>query len=213
MMSARSEHLYGWRDANASHMHKHFMPHVMELCEHVSARTRILDVGCGNGYTIGAFLAKGCEVVGIDASIDGIEIARRAYPQARFECMPADDHILEKLQCAAFDVVISTEVIEHVYDPQGFVRCCYRALRSGGRFICSTPYHGYLKNLFLSVFDRWDRHADPLWCGGHIKFWSRKTLSQLLRKTGFVNLRFRAAGRVPYLWMTMIMAGDRPMDS
>jgi len=189
------------------------MPPVLDLCGPLSSQTRVLDVGCGNGYTVGIFLEKGCSVVGMDASADGIQIARRTYPEARFECLPADDHILENLRSAPFDLVISTEVIEHVYDPHAFVRGCYRALRPGGRFICSTPYHSYLKNLFLSLSNRWDRHANPLWRGGHIKFWSRKTLSQLLTETGFANLQFRGVGRAPYLWMTMLMAADRPTDS
>jgi hypothetical protein len=57
----------------------------------------------------------------------------------------------------------------------------------------------------------WDRHANPLWDGGHIKLWSRTTLSALLREAGFENLQFRGAGRCPALWMTMIMSGDKPM--
>jgi 2-polyprenyl-3-methyl-5-hydroxy-6-metoxy-1,4-benzoquinol methylase len=205
--------LYGWRDAEASHMHKHFMPHLIEMCGPLSSETRILDVGCGNGFTVGFLLQKGCNVVGIDASPDGIEIAKRTYPQARFEILSAENgNILSHLNCEPFDIVVSTEVMEHVYDPHAFARCCYHALRPGGRFICSTPYHGYLKNLVLACFNRWDRHANPLWLGGHIKFWSRKTLSQLLTDTGFANLRFRGAGRLPFLWMTMLMAADRPIS-
>jgi 2-polyprenyl-3-methyl-5-hydroxy-6-metoxy-1,4-benzoquinol methylase len=201
---------YGFKTGAPSHMHQHFIGPLLELSGGRKNKARVLDVGCGNGSTVGEFFALGCKVVGIDLSEEGIERARKTYPAARFECLPADDHILENLQCEPFDVVISTEVIEHLYDPHSFVRGCYRALRPGGRFVLSTPYHGYLKNLLLSFFNRWDRHANPLWHGGHIKLWSRKTLSQLLTESGFVNLQFRGAGRVPYLWMTMLMSGDRP---
>ena len=204
---------YGFKSDAPSHMHRHFIGPLIELSGVRKRNVRVLDVGCGNGSTVGEFLALRCEVVGIDLSKEGIEVARRAYPTARFECLPADDHILENLQCEPFDVVISTEVIEHLYDPHSFVLGCYRALRPGGRFVLSTPYHGYLKNLLLSLFNRWDQHLSSLWRGGHIKFWSRKTLSQLLTGIGFVNLRFRGAGRIPYLWMTMVMAADRPIDS
>jgi len=61
------------------------------------------------------------------------------------------------------------------------------------------------------VLNRWDSHASPLWDGGHIKLWSRKTLSALLDEAGFVKLQFRGVGRLPKLWMTMVMSGDRPM--
>jgi len=204
---------YGFKSDAPSHMHWHFIRPLIELSGVRTCKARVLDVGCGNGSTVAEFLALGCDVVGIDLSQEGIELARRRYPAARFECLPADDHILDNLQCEPFDVVISTEVIEHLYDPHAFALGCYRALRPGGRFVISTPYHGYLKNLFLSLCDRWDRHTNPLWRGGHIKFWSRKTLSQLLTRAGFVNFRFRGAGRIPYLWMTMVIAADRPMDS
>lgn len=124
--------------------------------------------------------------------------------------MGADDQLLEKLGCAPFDLVISTEVVEHLYDPRAFARGCFKALRLGGRFILSTPYHGYLKNLALSLAGKWDFHANPLWDGGHIKLWSRRTLSRLLSEAGFSNLQFRGTGRLPWLWMSMVRAGDKP---
>jgi len=71
--------------------------------------------------------------------------------------------------------------------------------------VISTPYHGYIKNLALSVFDKWDSHHTPLWHGGHIKFWSRKTLTQLLEDNGFKVIGFSGVGRIPYLWKSMIL--------
>jgi 2-polyprenyl-3-methyl-5-hydroxy-6-metoxy-1,4-benzoquinol methylase len=202
---------YGFGHAGASHMHRHFLPPLFDLCgELLRPGTRVLDVGCGNGFTAGQFLERGCEVVGVDLSESGVELARRKYPDARFEVIGADERVLEDLRCPAFDIVVSTEVIEHLYAPRPYVRGCYTALRPGGRFICSTPYHGYLKNLLIAVTGNTIAHATPLWDGGHIKLWDRETLSQLLSETGLVNLQFRGAGRLPYLWMTMLMSGDKP---
>jgi 2-polyprenyl-6-hydroxyphenyl methylase/3-demethylubiquinone-9 3-methyltransferase len=167
-------------------------------------------VGCGNGYIAGQFLSKGHRVVGLDLSPEGIEVARRSYPAGRFELMEADERILEKLGEEPFDVVLSTEVVEHLYAPRPYARGCYSALRPGGRFILSTPYHGYLKNLAVALLGRFDQHASPLWDGGHIKLWSRNTLGSLLKESGFVNIQFRGAGRFAYMWMSMVMSGDRP---
>ena len=102
-------------------------------------------------------------------------------------------------------------MIEHLYEPRKFVAGCYAALKPGGRFIVSTPYHGYLKNLSIALLNGCDQHANPLGDGGHIKFWSRRTLSALLRGFGFCNLQFRGAGRLPLLWKSMVMAADRPL--
>lgn len=64
---------------NASHMHRHFLPAVLALCGRVGPGVRVLDVGCGNGFSAGQFLAKGCEVVGIDLSESGIAPARKTF--------------------------------------------------------------------------------------------------------------------------------------
>jgi 2-polyprenyl-6-hydroxyphenyl methylase/3-demethylubiquinone-9 3-methyltransferase len=201
---------YGWKSAAASHMHVHFMPHIMDLAGPLPPGTRVLDVGCGNGFTCGEFLRKGCSTVGIDLSEQGITIARQAYPEGRFELLGADMNVLANLKEEPFDLVVSSEVVEHLYDPRSFARGCFAALKPGGRLICTTPYHGYLKNLVLAVAGKWDAHANPLWDGGHIKLWSRATLGRLLAETGFTNIQFRGAGRLPYLWMTMVMSGDKP---
>jgi len=52
----------------------------------------------------------------------------------------------------------------------------------------------------------------PPWDGGHIKLWSRKTLSQLLSETGFRVVRFIGAGRMPFLWKSMIMIAGKPEE-
>lgn len=113
------------------------------------------------------------------------------HPQARFEVLPADDQLLANLDEPPFDLVVSTEVVEHLYAPKAYARGCFEAARPGGRFICTTLYHGYLKNLALSLLNKWDAHANPLWDGGHIKLWSRRTISRLLAEAGFRNIRFR----------------------
>jgi hypothetical protein len=87
---------------------------------------------------------------------------------------------------------------------------CYTATSPGGKFICTTPYHGYLKNLAISLAGGWDKHADPLFDGGHIKLFSRRTLSALMAEAGFRKLEFRGAGRYPYFWKSMIICGTKP---
>jgi SAM-dependent methyltransferase len=201
---------FGFSSSAASHMHKHFMPHLIALAGPITQQSRVLDVGCGNGYTCGRFLELGAKVTGIDLSEEGIRHARREYPQARFERISVDEDFLLKLNEEPFDLVISTEVVEHLYAPRRWARACYRALKPGGRFICTTPYHGYLKNLLISLMGNWDKHANPMWDGGHIKLWSWNTIRALLDDAGFVNFKFAGAGRLPGLWMTMVIGADKP---
>jgi 2-polyprenyl-6-hydroxyphenyl methylase/3-demethylubiquinone-9 3-methyltransferase len=108
------------------------------------------------------------------------------------------------------DAVLSTEVVEHPYAPRPYARGCFEGVRPGGRFVRTTPYHGYLKNLAISVCGQWDSHANRLWVGGHIKLSSLSSLSRLLTETGFRNLQFAGVGRMPGLWRAMAVADDRP---
>jgi 2-polyprenyl-3-methyl-5-hydroxy-6-metoxy-1,4-benzoquinol methylase len=107
-----------------------------------------------------------------------------------------------------FDVAIATEVIEHLIRPRNLPRFAKQVLRPSGHLIVSTPYHGYLKNLVLAVANKWDAHLSPFWDAGHIRFWSRHTLSQLLTEEGFRVTHFIGAGRIPYLWKSMIIVSE-----
>lgn len=185
-------------------------PIVFALAGPLRPGTRVLDVGCGNGALAGSLLERGCHVVGIDLSERGVAIARRAHPSARFEVAAADDKMLSRLSEEPFDLVVSTEVIEHLYAPAAFLTGCIAALHAGGRLVLSTPYHGWLKNVLIATSGKSDFHYRPLDQGGHIKFWSRRTLTRALEQAGFTQIEVRGAGRLPYLWKSMVMAAERP---
>jgi hypothetical protein len=76
-------------------------------------------------------------------------------------------------------------------------------------FIVTTPYHGWLKNVLVAVSGSHDRHFNPLYDGGHIKFWSPRTLRQLLEESQFQLVKFEGAGRIPYLWKSMVFVARR----
>lgn len=106
---------------------------------------------------------------------------------------------------------MSTEVVEHCYAPRLWASAAFTALRPGGLLIGSTPYHDYLKNLALATTGKLDAHFTTLWEGGHIKFWSRRTLSSLLVEAGFEIVAFRGAGRWPWLWKSMLIAARKTL--
>jgi len=112
----------------------------------------------------------------------------------------------------SFDLVISTEVVEHCFSPTTWALTAYAALRQGGIFVCSTPYHGYFKNLTLAATGKLDAHFPALWEGGHIKFFSRKTLTQLVEQAGFTPLSFNGSGRFPGLWKSMLIKAEKSMN-
>lgn len=199
-----------YASSTGSGCHAYILPSFFELIPDLGRNTRVLDVGCGNGAVTAQVARLAGKVVGIDMSESGIELARRNCPTARFEVLPADAHLLGNLGEEPFDLVYSLEVVEHLYQVPGFIEGCFAATRKGGTFICSTPYHGYAKNLMIALSDRWDKHHSSGVDGEHIQFFSRKSLSRLLEKAGFGDLKFRGAGRAPYLWKSMLISGRRP---
>ena len=163
---------------------------------------RLIDLGCGNGAFAARLAARGFEVIGVDESPSGIQLAREVYPEVEFVEASVYDDLESKL--GGFDVVTSVEVIEHLYDPRRFLHTFRGLLRSGGVGLITTPYHGYWKNLTLALSGRMDDHFTALWDGGHIKFFSLTTLGQLLREVGMCDIRFHRIGRIPPLAKSMI---------
>lgn len=194
---------YGWGHS-PPHTASYLNAKVLKALAQHGART-VLDAGCGNGSLAGLLASKGYDVTGIDASASGIEVARAQFPNLQLEI-----GTFETDPPGEFDAVCSTEVVEHLYSPHLLARYAFGALKPGGILIISTPYHGYLKNLAIALSGKWDGHHTPLWHGGHIKFWSRKTLTLLLETEGFQIKEFQGAGRFPLLWKSMILVARRP---
>jgi 2-polyprenyl-3-methyl-5-hydroxy-6-metoxy-1,4-benzoquinol methylase len=172
----------------------------VDLVKKLDGVRSICDLGCGNGHITGRLADDGYHVTGVDASRTGIQIARRAYPRAQF----LEALIDRELSLGEFDLVISSDVIEHLYRPSDLLEAAESLLKPGGRLLLGTPYHGYVKNLVLAATGKMDAHFSALHDGGHIKFFSVSTLSKLVRSHGFADLRFTFYGRAPWLWKNMI---------
>jgi 2-polyprenyl-3-methyl-5-hydroxy-6-metoxy-1,4-benzoquinol methylase len=195
---------YGYHADTMTHNFNYVLQPLLNLLDKTT-NTCILDLGCGNGYLVNHLISLGYNAYGTDASKKGIAIAKQINPDRFFVQDLSAGKLPEALQHLNFDTIISTEVIEHLYDPEAFVTFCREILNGKGELILSTPYHGYLKNLFISIFNKWDNHISPLWLGGHIKFWSRATLSLLLTNTGFTVIDFKGCGRIYYFWKSMLI--------
>jgi 2-polyprenyl-3-methyl-5-hydroxy-6-metoxy-1,4-benzoquinol methylase len=196
---------YNWENEGFTQAHAYYMQPILKMLP--TDGSLILDVGCGNGAFANYLISKGYNVYGTDASESGIKIANKINPGRFYIQDLSKDELPEELNQLKFKTIISTEVIEHLYDPQTYIQFCKAILEksNGGNFIISTPYHGYLKNLVLSIFNAWDKHHTVLWVGGHIKFWSYKMLKKILNEEGFEIISFDGCGRMPYVWKSMVV--------
>ena len=197
---------YGWLNNVSPDSCNYVAPKILSIIKNISCK-RVIDIGSGNGSLAGLFFNANYYVAGVEYDKDGIKQSRLNHPKINFYNLGVQDNprsilLKEKYK---FDLAVSTEVIEHLFSPHLLPIFAKKVLRPGGYLVISTPYHGYLKNLLLSLFNKWDDHHTSLWHGGHVKFWSKNTLTDLLEDNGFKVVNFYGAGRLPFLWKSMIL--------
>jgi 2-polyprenyl-3-methyl-5-hydroxy-6-metoxy-1,4-benzoquinol methylase len=190
---------YAYADDAPTWSNAYLWPPVLRVLKRAAPSPRSLfELGCGNGATARMLAAEGYAVTGVDPSASGIEIAKRHEREGlRFEVGSTGDDLAAKF--GRFPVVVSLEVIEHCPSAREFIRSFASLLAPGGVGLISTPYHGYLKNLAVVASGRFDRHFNPLWEGGHLKFFTEAKLRELFEETGFKQYEFHRIGRIPIL--------------
>ena len=191
-----------------------YLTGVLQALKDLPQGASVLDAGCGGGDFSVGLAEAGFTVFGSDLSESGI-----AQSQQRgigtFKLSSIYDPLAVPFGRKSFDAIVSIEVIEHLYSPATFAAGAMNALPPGGLVVVSTPYWGYLKNLVLALTNRTDRALTALWEGGHIKHFSRNTLTQLMTEAGFEVVGFQgcstgARAFVPGLWSGMLMTFRKP---
>ncbi|MGH3862349.1 methyltransferase domain-containing protein [Actinokineospora sp.] len=107
----------------------------LDLAEHC-ADAVVLEAGCGEGYGADLLAGRARLVVGLDYDQLTAAHVAKAYPSVRtlrgnLAALP--------LRSDSVDVVANLQVIEHLWDQDGFLRECRRVLRPGGRLLITTP--------------------------------------------------------------------------
>jgi SAM-dependent methyltransferase len=95
---------------------------------------RVLDVGCGVGQVVARLSEAGFEAYGVDVSEPNIARARRFCPR----CQVYDGRVLP-FPDAHFAAVGALNVLEHVEEPEAFIRELVRVTAIGGRVVLSSP--------------------------------------------------------------------------
>lgn len=142
---------------------------------------RVLDVGCAGG----AFLVAAREM---GFAVTGIEPARwmAAYGREKYQ-LDIRDGILEpgSFEPHSFDVITLWDVIEHLPQPLETLQIVRSLLKTGGVLLVNYPDIGTLAARTLGW--RW-----PFWLSVHLIYYTRKTMSEQLRRAGFATLWFES---------------------
>lgn len=149
------------------------------------AGLRLLDIGCGGGLLSEPMARLGAEVVGADAAARNIPVARLHAERSGLSidyCHATAEMLAEAGE--SFDVVLNMEVIEHVADPQDFLRVIHALLRPGGLHVCSTLNRN-AKSYMMAIVGaeqvmRWLPRGTHDWR----KFITPDELFELMRKAG-----------------------------
>lgn len=157
----------------------------------------ILDVGCGEGFTLEKFRLQGIgkELVGIDFSNEAISIGKKTHPELKLQ--PGTIYHVP-FKSSSFDLVVCTEVLEHLEFPEKALEQLEKVTKK--YCIISVPHEpwfmlaNFLRGKNLS---RWGNDIE------HINHWSRKGIADLIR-TRFDILEIKQ----PFPW-TIIIAGKR----
>jgi 2-polyprenyl-3-methyl-5-hydroxy-6-metoxy-1,4-benzoquinol methylase len=163
---------------------------------------KVLDVGSGNGAMTALVHNAGFEIAGMEPDQIGVEIARKANPDIPFYAIGVYD---DTSALGQFDAVISSEVIEHLFDPAALLQVAKKHLKAGGYLLLTCPHHAYIKNLLISLTNKWDLHFHPQRLGGHIKFWSHRSMKSFLEAHGFEVKIMTGAGRFWPVWKSMVV--------
>jgi ubiquinone/menaquinone biosynthesis C-methylase UbiE len=99
---------------------------------------KTLEVGFGEGYGTDFLAKEALEITAIDMSQDLVDHARAKYPKKNVWFMRGDATQFP-FHDESFDVVVSSQVLEHVKDYQKFLREARRVLRPGGTALFATP--------------------------------------------------------------------------
>lgn len=155
---------------------------------------RVLEIGCGEGI-FGQTLKKqsGCEVWGIEPDGDSIEEAENQLDRVlhgKFE------DVADSIPEDHFDLLVCNDVIEHIADPELFLKTVTPKLTKDAHMIVSLPNIRYFKNLWeLVILKRW-RYTDAgVMDRTHLRFFTKWTIEDLFTSNGFQFRKFKGINR------------------
>lgn len=165
----------------------------LDIYSLINPNTVVLDVGCGDGKLGASLKAKNCFRVGIELSADLAEQAKPDYDKL----IIADIEELENLPFSDkyFDVIIFADILEHLRYPDDVLVSLRRYLSDEGYILICAPNVANWQARLNLLFGRFDYQPGIL-DGGHLRFFTLKTIKALLEKTGYEIVYLGSRNRV-----------------
>ena len=143
----------------------------------------VLDVGCAQGYMARELNEQGCKTYGIEMDSKAADIAGKYCEKIinadveSLERLPFDDNF--------FDVILCLDILEHLKRPDLALVHLRPYLSSGGYLIASIPNIARFEHRLKLFFGRFDYSDTGALSKGHLRFFTRKTASELIMTSGY----------------------------
>jgi len=161
---------------------------------------KLLDIGCATGFLLQEAQTLGAEIYGIDINEWAVNQAKEKLLNARLYCGKLEKALEEKFfKKDYFDIIIGTDVVEHVDDFMPFLRSILSAMKRCGKACFTTPDVASLSHRLLGP--HWFHYKLE-----HNTFITRKALSLLSKEMGFrvekvIQVKKRLA--LPYIFSVL----------
>jgi 2-polyprenyl-3-methyl-5-hydroxy-6-metoxy-1,4-benzoquinol methylase len=142
---------------------------------------KFLDVGCNYGFTVKAALDLGLDAFGIDIDATAVSASQKDFGGNKFRAVSVMDYAAEDHTA---DIVYTSEVIEHVPDPDAFVAAIAKILSPGGVLYLTTPDGGHWS--LPRDFSKWGFVMPP----EHITYFTQRGLRDILARHGLDVTKF-----------------------
>lgn len=194
-----SEAHYQYRYAFDSAVRDRF-PAIEKVWGSLAKPATVLDYGCGNGVLTYWMKCNGFgkTILGVDISRTGIESARKAFAcdGIQYEDLDWFSSSNEK-----FDVLVSSHVLEHLENPAEILRTL---LAQAEWFVIEVPLESCVWANVMSKFSSKPRRDNSL---GHLHFWTRKQVRELMESSGYLILRDYHYASAPFSPYTSFWKG------
>ncbi len=161
-------------------------PEISRILEALPGGLRVLDVGCGSGvHEAELYRAHGHRVVGVDLSVSSIEKAKSRLAEAYVaDVTRPEDYPFYRRQ--HFDVILFSDMLEHLPDPMDVLLRHYRLLAPDGRILISLP-NVAIWNVRLALFlGRFEYGDTGTLDRTHLRFFTRRSFRRFLSDAGLI---------------------------
>jgi len=161
-----------------------------DICSLVELNKKVLDIGCATGRIAEKLKKeKNCSVVGMEINEEMAKIAKKRCDQV----VMTDAELLKHLDFPKgyFDILLFADVLEHCRNPGEILENLKKYLSDQGYILVSVPNVANWKIRLKLLLGKFDYRGGTILDEGHLRFFTLKSIEELIEKTGFEVLKVK----------------------